>query len=404
MDSAHTLILLGGLFLLGLVTDVLGRRTFLPRAALLLLLGFAFGPSGLGWIDGHANGWFPFVAHVALVMIGFLLGGELTADSMRSHGRSILIVSLGKVIGSFGFVLAGGLAVGIGLEAALLLAAISTATAPAATLDVLHSDHATGPFSRTVRGVVAVDDAWALIAFSVALAAVEAASGLGNGGALQFVAHDVGGALLLGLLLGVPAALLTGRIEPGEPMQAEALALVFLCAGLAQWLQVSFVLAAMAMGATVSNLARHHRRPFSEIEGIEWPFLILFFALAGAMLDFGALGTAAGLVLVYVTLRGVGTTVGCWVGVEVSRDPELMGRPGRWLGVALMPQAGVALGMALVASQRLPGATESVLPVVIASTAILELFGPILTRVALRRVAEGQDESESDARAVAKRG
>jgi Kef-type K+ transport system membrane component KefB len=184
-------------------------------------------------------------------------------------------------------------------------------------------------------------------------------------------------------------------VASGEPTQAEALGIVCLCAGLALRLEVSFLLAAMVMGATVANLARHHRRPFHAIEGIEWPFMILFFTLAGASLELGALSSTLGLILAYVLLRAAGTVLGTILGSTAARDATLHGTATRWMGLSLMPQAGVALGMALVADQRLPEIGATVLPVVVASTALFELGGPILTRTALARMGETRQASES---------
>jgi len=178
---------------------------------------------------------------------------------------------------------------------------------------------------------------------------------------------------------------LTGRIQPGEPTLAEALGLVFLCTGLALWLDVSFLLASMTMGMVVANLAKHHTRPFHEIENIEWPFMILFFVLAGAALDLDALRMLSSVVLYYIALRVLGRIAGGWLGGRMSRaDASIR----RGMGLALMPQAGVALGMALVATQRLSAAAETILPIVIASTVLFELLGPIATRRALQRAGE----------------
>lgn len=387
-------VLLGVLFLVGLATDVLGRRTALPRATLLLVMGMLLGPSALGWIESAQDGWAQFVTNVALVMVGFLLGGSLSGRALREHGRAIVCISLGKALGAFAVVCGGFLLVGAGVETALLLGAIATSTAPAATADVVRADRAEGAFTHRLLGVVAVDDAWGLVLFGVALAAVEAMSGVGANGALALAAWDLGGAIALGLAIGVPAAFLTGRVAPGEPTQAEALGIVFLCAGLALRLEVSFLLASMVMGATVANLARHHRRPFHAIEGIEWPFMILFFTLAGAALKLGALVATLGLLVAYVVLRAAGTMLGAMLGSAAAGDPSLRGSAARWMGLSLMPQAGVALGMALVAAQRLPAIEPAVLPVVVASTALFELAGPVLTRKALARMRETGRETD----------
>ena len=117
-------------------------------------------------------------------------------------------------------------------------------------------------------------------------------------------------------------AYLTGRNQPGEPTLLEALGLVFLCGGIAIWLEVSFILASMVLGGVVANPARHHNRPFHAIENIEWPFMILFFVLAGASLRIDALYYVGLIGSAYVILRVIGRVLGAWVGGVISRaDP-----------------------------------------------------------------------------------
>jgi NhaP-type Na+/H+ or K+/H+ antiporter len=395
MDNlAEIFITLGALFLLGLLTDLIGRHTPLPRVTLLLVFGFLCGPAGADLLPRTPDRWFPTVANMALVMVGFLLGGKLTLPSLREHGRLVLWVSITAVVVTVLIVGVGLVLVGVPLEIALVLAGIAPATAPAATIDVIHESRSQGPFTSTLLGVVALDDAWGLIAFSLLLAAVEVIGGQGNGAeVLRSAMWEVGGAVLVGLAVGVPAAYLTGRVQPGEPTLVEALGAVFLCGGIAIRLEVSFLLASMTLGFVVANLARHHSRPFHAIEGIEWPFMILFFVLAGASLRVVALAGLGALVASgYVVLRVAGRLVGGWAGVAASRG-ELS---GRWMGLALMPQAGVALGMALVASERLPELGEVVLPAVITATVLFEVLGPILTRQALVRVGEvGREEGDA---------
>jgi NhaP-type Na+/H+ or K+/H+ antiporter len=381
---AQNLITLGGLFLLGLLTDLIGRHTPLPRVTLLILLGLAIGPSALALLPPRSVAWFPLVANMALVMVGFLLGGGLVR-SAREHGREIVTISIFKVLGAFATVAIGLLLADVGWELALLLAAIAPATAPAATADVVHELRASGRFADTLLGVVALDDVWGLILFSLGLAVVEAMNGQSGLESLVFGVREVGGAVVLGTAIGIPMALLTGRVERGEPTLVEALGGVFLCGGLAMWLEVSFLLAAMVQGAVVAALAQHHRRPFDAIEGIEWPFMILFFVLAGASLQVSSLAALGPLVLVYALLRSGGIGAGTRLGARVGGAGDAV---GRWLGLALLPQAGVALGMALIAAQRFPQLAGEVLPVVIAATALFELIGPVLARYALRRAGE----------------
>jgi Kef-type K+ transport system membrane component KefB len=380
-DLDVILVTLGGLFLLGLVTDLLGRHTPLPRVTLLLVVGFLVGPSGFDILPDTGRAWFASVGHLALVMVGFLLGGKITAASLREHGRDVICISIAQVTFTIVLVLGALLLVGTPLVAALLLAGIAPATAPAATADVVSESGADGPFSRTLLGIVAVDDAWGLIAFSLLLAVAESVQGgVGAATLLMRGLWELGGAILLGVCLGIPMAQLTGRIEPGEPTLAEALGMVLLCGGVALWLGVSFLLACMVLGCVVSNTARHHHRPFHAIEGIEWPFMILFFVLAGASLEVESVAGLGVLGAAYVLARIGGRLAGAWVGGAWAGSPPLV---RRWMGMALMPQAGVALGLALIAAQRFGELGETLLPVVIGATVLFELIGPVLTRRAL---------------------
>ncbi len=378
---------LGAIFLAGLAADVLGRRTRLPRVTLLLLLGVCVGPLGLDLFHASSVAWFPFVADLALVMVAFLLGGELTLALLRDHGRAVLVISIVVVGVTAAVVAAGLLALGWPISVALLLAAISTSTDPAAVSDVVHETRSRGPFTKTLIGVVAIDDAWGIIVMSIALALVlglqspDAAQGVVVEGLLE-----LGGAIIVGAAIGIPIALLTGRVRIGEPTQAEALGGVLLCGGVALLFDVSFLLAAMTMGVVVANLARHHRRPFRAIEGIEWPLLVLFFVLSGASLDLSQQGAAAGLTLAYVSLRVLGRLVGGWLGSRLAGTSESV----RTVGVALLPQAGIAIGMALVVSQRVPELGAEILTATVGGTIVFELFGPILTRLVLTRSGEAK--------------
>ena len=387
MDATSQILLtLGGILLLGLATDVLGQRTFLPRVTLMLLFGILIGPEMLDLIPVVVSDRFELIASMALLMVGFLLGGRLTRDNLRRSGREIISISIIAVIVTALLVFLGLLLVGVPLDIAILLGCIASATAPAASVDIVMESGYQGRFADLLLAVVALDDAWSLIIFSLGLALVVSLGGVdGHSSFLLMAMQDIGGAAMLGLLVGLPAAYMSGRIRQGQPMLVEALGLVFVCGGLALWLDVSFLIASMVMGATVANLATHHEYPFHAIEDIEWPFMVIFFVLAGALLEFSALRDIGLVGGVYMVCRFAGKVLGAGLGSSCSRAP---GATRHWIGVAMLPQAGAAMGMALVATSLLPEYRQVLLPVVISTTVFFELVGPTFTRLALRRAAE----------------
>lgn len=385
IETHFALLAIGGLLLAGLVADEVGRRTRLPRVTLLIMFGVIAGPSALDLIPASLSNSYEFLASIALTMVAFLLGGTLTKAKLSNNGQAILAVSVSVVILTAMLVFLGLIAIGTSTLLALLLAGIATATAPAATRDAVRQIRAKGDFTDTLLGVVAVDDAWGLIMFSILLVIASAVAGNASWEALGQGLWELGGAFVVGAAIGLPAAFLTGRLQSGEPMQAEALGLVLVCAGLSTWLGVSFLLAGMVAGAIVANLARHHNRPFHEIEHIDWPFMVLFFVLSGASLHVDGLSQIGGLGIAYIILRIVSRVIAGWLGATWSGAPV---QHRRWIGLALTPQAGVALGMTLVAVGHFPELKETLIAVTIGTTVFFELIGPALTQLALRKVGE----------------
>jgi Kef-type K+ transport system membrane component KefB len=383
LNDPPILLLLGFMFLIGLAADLIGRHTIVPRVTLLILGGLAIGPAGFDLLPhSFVQQWFPPLTTLALSLVGFLLGHKLSIASLKDHGKLVMSITIGETTGAILVVLASLLLIGVHPVVALLLAGVSAATAPAATFDIVRESGAKGAFPDTLLAVVAVDDAWALFMFSLLMAAASTINGDSSAmSGLWLGLGEIGGSILLGVALGAPMAYLTGRIRPGEPTLAEAMGFVLLCGGITTWLELSPVLCAMTMGSVVASLARHHERPFHAIEGIELPFLILFFMLAGASAHLEALLTVGGITLVYMFFRCIGSYVGAfsgagWAGADSTTR--------RWLGLCLFPQAGVALGMALMASQRFPEFAHVLLPTVLASTIIYEIVTPTITRRALK--------------------
>lgn len=383
--TSELLLAFGAILLFGLAISTIGQRTFLPRVTLLLLFGIIIGKDMLNIIPQMIVDRFDLIANVALLMVGFLLGGKLSSDTIKNSLGKVLWISISTALITTLVVILGLISIGIQIEIAILLGCIASATAPAAILDVVMETDYKGKFKDLLLSIVALDDAWALILFAVGIALVQTINGVGsNYISITSALWEIGGAVILGSVLGLPAAYLTGRLKPGQPIMLEALGLVFICGGLAIHFDVSYLISAMMMGIFICNFALHHEYPFHAIEDIESPFMVIFFVLAGASLelkaitDFGLLGT------VYITSRIAGKLLGARIGCQLCHART---QTKTWMGVALLPQAGVAIGMALVASNMFPEYRQTLLTIVISSTIFFEIIGPVLTRVALQKVS-----------------
>lgn len=385
MPDALHLIWIGATLLLALAALSLAQRMHVPRVTLLLLLGAIAGPEILDLMPAGASDSFGLITQITLGIVGFLLGERMSFRDLK-QARESLIISLAVT-----FVTAACVALAVWLltgdwAAALLLGAISTATDPAASIDVMKESHADGPLTRLLIQVVAIDDAWGVVLFSIVLVILSWIAGgdespwiaLGHGSV------EVLGSLALGAVMGLPMAWLTGRLTPGEPMLLESIGFVLLAAGLAHLLGLSYLLTCISLGVVVANVARHHVRPFRSIEGIAFPFLALFFFMAGYQLDWSTLPTLGLLGLLYIAARIAGRLLGGYMGGWMASSARITRRR---IGACMLPQAGVALGLALVATERFPELSY-LLPLVVAVTVLFELIGPPITLHELKRAHE----------------
>jgi Kef-type K+ transport system membrane component KefB len=311
-------------------------------------------------------------------------------------GKPIIGISLAVMLMTSVAMFTGLYLLGVPIEIALILAGIAPATAPAPVVDVANELNAKGSYTDTLLGIVVVDDAWGMLLFALLLVVASVLSGNGEVySSLQQGLWEVFGAILLGLLLGFPMAYISSHIYPGKATQAEVLGIVLVCSGAALYLDVSYILSAMVMGTVVANFSQDHQeRPFKEIEAIQWPMLILFFLLAGSALQLDALWQAGAIGLAYIGLRLIGRISGSWIGASWAgcKNPHY-----RWMGLSLLPHAGIPIGMTLLAAQHFPQHQELLLAVILGATVVFELIGPAITRHMIRQAGEAKffiDESK----------
>jgi len=381
-QSTFNIIFLGVILSVSIFADSIARRTKVPRISILILIGVGIAYLHQLWIGTQNSdllgGLSEPLIQLALVMVAFLLGNEFKLDKLRNTGSLILSTSIFVILGSGVVVGAGLLALGTPLVVAISLAAISVATDPAAVRESVQKSGNNRLPSKILLGTVAIDDAWGILAYGFSMSFLAWMMSSNGQHALLHAIWELGGAVILGCLIGLPASWLTGRLKQGEPTQVEAIALILLLSGLSTLLGVSALLASMTAGTLVANLASHHKRTFREIEHIEWPFLVFFFVLSGASINLNNMGGAIWLTLFYILFRLTGRLFGGYLAAMFAQKRQKT--LPRSIGLALTPQAGVAMGMALLATEQFPEFGDSILPVVVASTIIFELVGPLFVR------------------------
>jgi Kef-type K+ transport system membrane component KefB len=333
------------------------------------------------------------IANITLSLIAFSLGQNFTLSKLRRIGKAVFAISIGEVLGSFILVsLAVYLLGGQSLAVAILFGAIAPATAPAAVVMVTREYRARGQFTDTLLGVVAIDDAWGIMLFAFCVAIAKSLLGAHVGvlaNVFSDLAHglwEVIGGLGLGIAIGLLFSYLLKYINTLSNLLIYTLGLILISSGLSVWLNVSLLLANMALGATVANRVKMSDNIFDVLRRFDPPVYLLFFLIAGANLEISSIYSLGILGLLYVATRLPGEMGGAYIGATLAKANVTI---KKYLGLGLAPQAGVAIGLALYAKNYFPGNIgEMILSTIIVTTIIYELIGPVLVRLALVKAGE----------------
>ncbi len=382
---------LGLILLFALLAGHLVKFLRVPEVTGYILAGVALGPSSLGWITPENLSTLEVFSEVALGLILFSLGSVFEIGHLRRAGQNqIRIVAIESGLAAF-LVTAGMFIAGQSWQVSLLLGALAIETAAATTLMVLKECNAKGPFTETITGVFALNNILCLVCFMVVATAIDLSrvSGPGKGwliyvSAYQFVWEFAGGAAL-GFLIGVLLSVWSARVvEHGERLILLA-GCILLSVGVCHALDLAPMIANLTIGATLVNLSPESRRLFASLSQSDPPLYAIFFVIAGADLNIGMLKTIGVLGAIYVAGRTIGKFSGGFIGARITRIP--IDSPFT-LGLGLMAQAGLAVGLTLSLHARFPELAPTVVTVVLASVMIYEVFGPLGVRWAIARAGE----------------
>lgn len=390
------LLLLGLAILLGLSGGKSGKKLGSPLVVGYILIGVILGASVLGIFQPDLVDKLDVVNYLALALIGFDIGGELSLDVLKKLGRSVSYITFLEAFGAFTWVTLAVLLLTRKLYIALIFGALACATAPAATVDVLREYKTAGPLTSTVFAVVALDDAIAIIIY--AFASAFAKISISGYEQISFITimstplMEIGGSILLGMLMGMVLGYVTRRTHDRNELLILSLGSILICTGLANMFHFSLILANMAMGMTLINLPLTDRRAFDVVSSVSPPIYVLFFVLIGARLRVDLLPAMGILGLTYILFRVTGKSIGSFLGARVSSAEEAV---AKYLGFCLFSQAGVAIGLAVQAwhefqAYGVEGYQLGLLAinVIAATTLIFQVIGPISTKFAVVKAGE----------------
>jgi len=373
------------------------QRVGIPQVVGFIVVGLLLGTSFLDLIPLEMVRELGFISEIALGLIGFEIGSHLRFSELRRMGRTILMILLGEAVGTFLLVTVGVYLLTRSDYTALIFGALAAATAPAATVDVLAEYRSKGPLTTTLLAVVGMDDVLALLLFSLAAALAESLLAKTGGLSLQQVValplQEIGGALLLGVGIGLPFEWLLDRLKGRHAVYAYIVGTVLLVAGLANSIHASLILATMTMGIVVTNIGSDNSEYVAcVVERVGPLAYTLFFALVGARFQIALLPQMGLLGLLYIILRTAGKFGGAWLGGWLGRAPRAVRDS---LGLGLLSQAGVAVGLALSVANRFDiygpaGAAlgELVVNVITATTFVVQMVGPVMVKLAITRAGE----------------
>lgn len=366
------------------------KRLRLPNVTAYIVAGILMGPYCMNLIPGRVVTGMSFVADIALAFIAFSTGEFFKFSTLKKSGAKVMVITVMEAcLASVLVFIVVYFVLGLELNFSIVLAALASATAPASTVMTIRQTHAKGDFVETLLQVVALDDMVGLLAYSIAIS-VALASMTGDFHAGSIVKPILLNIIVfvLGGLFGLFLKLLLHKRSTDNRLIV-SVAVLFAFCGICAILDVSPLLGCMSMSMIYINLTDDERL-FKQLNYFSPPILLLFFVRSGVNFDLGALVNSSESIgsvpllrigVIYFVVRILGKYVGAFLGCAMVGKDKLV---RNYLGLALVPQAGVAIGLAAMGARTLGGETGDVLEtIILASSVLYELIGPACAKLSL---------------------
>ncbi len=382
------------LLLVGYLMGHLAEKIKLPAITGYIVAGILVGHNVLNLIQPQNMSMLYVLSEVTLSFIAVIIGGEFSFEKLKLYGIHIVIITLAQMFLTFGLVSFGMLLVGIPNYIAFVLGAISAATAPAATVVIVEKLKAKGKFVDYLYGIVALDDAGTVIIFSIAFAISATLMGAAEVSISSTILHafkEVGFSLVIGVLGGLATHYATIKKRNMNEVKILALGFIFLSTAISIGLGLSPLIANMALGMVLVNMSKKNVRILFSFEPLTSPLYAVFFGIAGVELKLEIFADSSVLLagFTYIFLRAIGKYFGVFFAAwGIGMDKKIR----NYLGLSLLPQAGVAIGLVLFvqASPLMANLSDAVhleiskmINIVLMSVFFNEIVGPPLSKIAI---------------------
>lgn len=392
--SHHIIFSAGLLLIIGYIFGQLSEKIKLPSITGYILAGVLLGTSGLHLIREENMHLLNVISEITLSFIAVIIGGEFSFQKLKLYGKTIIWLTLGQLFLTFVLISSALILIGLSTYIAFILGAIGAATAPAATVVIVEKLKAKGKFVDYLYGIVALDDAGTVILFSIAFALSGSMIGDHNTHMLLSVWHALS-EIFISIFIGLSAGLIihysTIKKRNLNEIKIIALGVIFLSTSISISLHLSPLISNMALGMLLINLSRKNLRIFHSLEPLTPPLYAIFFAIAGTELKLDVFTNPAvlGAGFAFIIMRGLGKYFGIYLtSIPLKIEPKIK----NYLGLALLPQAGVAIGLVLFvqaspivaqASPEIQLEISEMINIVLMAVLVNELVGPPLSKIAI---------------------
>jgi Kef-type K+ transport system membrane component KefB len=406
----ETLFYIGLIFVLGAFMKLVSFKLGLLNVVGYLILGFIIGPEVLGFVSYEFIENTHIITELSLALIAVLVGANLKYNVIKEVWKQIALVSFFETLFTFAFISGsfyfffGSLGLGFAeekrLTIALLFGSLASATAPATILAIIYELKSEGKFSSFLLSVVAVDNAIALILFSLVVTIITTMTGVNGCSAISIL--SVFWVIILSILLGIVGAVISeliDRIFVNQPSMktTSTLGMIFIVYSLSGYWELEPLFSALVMGVVMANISDDFCFVKEEFDKhLKDIIFLLFFTLSAMHLNFSFLLNMPLVILLYVFFRILGKVTGVWVGGKLSGANSHV---TTHLGLALFPQAGIAIGLSLSLHNEagFEMMASIILNVILATTVVHELIGPLFTKYVLKKSGEcGKKETEEE--------